>query len=803
MLRRNSGRGFAIAAGAAALLWIPIASASVSHRAVQTLTLTVLTLTLAGAAIAWLILVRRGYVRSAHLAIGALAGVVASLLPAMRLSYPSGTVFATIAAQVLLIGVFDVAGLWLMIIALRRIFPRRSRGVAAAGFALLMLGVFPAPLLLTQPAVASLNLIDPRNQLRAGFAYWTIGAVLLVAPFLALATLPGDWFERGWRALTSRVMAISNARFAIGVVGAALALALLFSFYSFAARPTTADEIAQIWHARMLLEGRLAMPPDPNPEFFGIDNVVDRDVWMSQFPIGGPAVLALGLLVGAVWLVNPVLTAFTALNVYRFAQRAFGEAQARAAAAVFVASPMVLLMGASHMNHTPTAWLITLALATLPVWVATSELRRLRRAAIIIGLSVGAALTIRPLDATVAAVVFGVTMLAASWSNPVRARSLPFAIAAGAIPLSLLLAANWATTGAPLRFGYEVLWGANHSLGLHDDPTGHPHTPWRAFVLGVKYLAQLNWIVEAWPIPILVIVAVGLMFMRRPRRWDRLLIASVGAQAVVYSFYWHDGQFVGPRFLFTAIPALLILTARAPFIVADRVQGSWRRIALILIPVCIAVSWLRSMPPFGVQGIAGEFRESRKRLKMDPPPQVRDGIVANALIFVQEGAATRLLRRLWGIGVSRADAARLLEVSDACSLLEAVRAEERRGDADSVGRVRRLEANARRFVASSANLRVPDRNFLVSDTTVVTPACAREIAHDRRIRNTVAFGPMLLENRFDDAGRIAGPAIYVMDLGERNEILRPRFGSRRWFRYEVPFGRADTAAALVPYAALP
>jgi hypothetical protein len=520
---------------------------------------------------------------------------------------------------------------------------------------------------------------------------------------------------------------------------------------------------------------------------------------MSQFPIGGPAVLALGLLLGAVWLVNPVLTALTALNVYRFTQRAYGEAQARAAAVVFVASPMVLIMGATYMNHTPTAWLTTLALASLPVWIATEDATRLKRSATIIGLSVGAAFTIRPLDATVAGVVLGLVMLAAAWRDAARARSLIFALTAGALPLAGLLLANWLTTGAPLRFGYEVLWGANHSLGLHDDPTGHPHTPWRALVLGVKYLSQLNWIVEAWPVPILVIVAIGLILMRRPRRWDQLLIGFVGAQVGVYAFYWHDGQFVGPRFLFTAIPALLILAARAPFVVAERVGGTWKRIALLIIPVCIGVSWLRSMPPFGVQGIAGEFRESRKRLKMEPPPQVRDGSVTNALIFVQEGAATRLLRRLWGLGLSRPDAARLLEVSDACSLLEQVRLEEQRTVADSAGRALRLDQNTRRFARSGANLLLPDRNFRVSDTTVVTPACAREIAHDRRVRNTVAFGPMLLENRFDDAGRIGGPAVYVMDLGERNEVLRTRFGYRRWFRYEVPRGRADTLPALLPY----
>jgi hypothetical protein len=60
---------------------------------------------------------------------------------------------------------------------------------------------------------------------------------------------------------------------------------------------------------------------------------------------------------------------------------------------------------------------------------------------------------------------------------------------------------------------------------------------------------------------------------------------------------------------------------------------------------------------------------------------------------------------------------------------------------------------------------------------------------------------MLLENRFDAAGQAAGRAVYVMDLGERNELLRARFRDRRWFRYELPRNRPDTNPILVPYDA--
>jgi 4-amino-4-deoxy-L-arabinose transferase-like glycosyltransferase len=800
MLRRSSTSGIVLLVAALALLFVPLAAAASSRsRSAQTLTLLVLTCALSGYALVWLTRRLRGYVRALHLGLGALCGAYGAVLLLGVVRDFAGEPRQTLLARLLIIGALDAAGLWLFTIALRRAFPRRARGSAAAAIVLLAVGLFPGPALLMQPRVEGFNLVDQRTQLHAGFLYWTTGAVLLVAPFLALMTLPGDWFERWWTAATERVMAVPDRSFMIGLVVTTLFLAIFFTLYSFDARPTTADEIAQLWHARMLVAGRLALPPDPNPEFFAIDNIIDRPYWMSQFPIGGPASLSIGVLLGAVWLLNPVLTALTALNVYRLAQRAYGEAQARAAAAVFAVSPMVLIMGATHMNHMPTAWLVTLALAALPLWISSPDDALRRRAGALIGAALGAAIAIRPLDGVVATLIVALVMLAFAARDRSRVSSLTIAMATGAIPVVLLLIANWKTTGSPLRFGYEVLWGANHSLGLHDDPTGHPHTAWRALLLGVKYAVQLNWIVLAWPVPILLIVASGLVLARRPRRWDVLLLALVGAQLVAYAFYWHDGQFVGPRFLFTAIPALLILTARAPFIAHQRLRGVWWRIAMVTIPVCVAVAWLRSMPPFGVQGLAKEFRESRSRLKLDPPREVASGAVQNALIFVQEGAATRLLHRLWGIGVSRPDAARLLATADACSLLEALRAEERRAPDDTAGRLARIEQSIKPFRESKANVRAPDPNFHVTDSASVTRACNAEVALDSRLRNSIAYGPMLLQNRFDESGRIAGPVVYVMNLGDHNEVLRRRFADRHWYRYEIPRSRPDSAPVLVPY----
>lgn len=801
MLRRHSGRWAIGIAVAIALIFLPLASASAADNAMRTLALLALLMGVGVLVVTWLVLrFGRGRIPGAFsLGVAAFAGGLLTALFFDSVGDFGGLPRSPLAGRLFVNALCNGLGLWLLVVSTRRVFPRRNRAIAVSAIALVAIGLFPGPALLLQPVVSTMNISNVDLQLTAAQLYWTVGAILLVGPFVALLTVPGDWFERAFDDLRRHVMAIPSRVFIGGAAAATFGLALFFGIYSFGRRPTTADEIAQLWHARMLLDGRLAMPPDPNPEFFAIDNVIDSPRWMSQFPIGGPAFLALGMLLRAEWLLNAVFSALIVVNVWYFARRAYGEAEARAAAVVVALSPMLLLMGGTHMNHTPTAWFVTLGLAALAFWLQSPGRGRLLAAAVI-GAAVGLATTIRPLDGAVAGCMYGLVMLAACWFDRSRIKSIASAALAGVVPVSLLLWANWATTGHPLQFGYEMLWGPNHSLGLHDDPTGNPHTPWRALLLAIKYLVQLSWIATAWPVPVLLLAAAGLAFASRPNRWDVLLLVLCVVQLVVYAFYWHDGQFAGPRFLFTVLPAFLILVARTPFVLARRTSGATRRIAIAIIPVCIGVAWLRSMQPFGVQGLAREFRDSRSRLKLDPPREITSGAVGNALIFVQEGAATRLLHRLWGVGVSRRDAARLLRYADHCSLLDAVISEERRGAADSIGRLDRIEKAVQPYVHSRTSGVFPDRNFKVTDMSRMTSECIAEVRHDERVKNTIGYGSMLLQNRFDENGRIGGDAIYVMDLRNHNEVLRDRFRDRTWYRYETPAARADSAAVLVPYS---
>jgi hypothetical protein len=671
---------------------------------------------------------------------------------------------------------------------------RRSSELAALVLGLLVLAA-PAVPFIIRPSAHHLAEIDLVSLL----LYWTVGTALLVAPLIALTTLPGDWFERWWQRSTDRVMAVSNRAFAIGLVTAATVLAAAFGWYCFVWRPTTADEIAQLFHARILLSGHLSLPQDPNPEFFAIDNVIDSPRWMSQFPIGGPAILALGVAIGAPWLLNALLTGLTALNVYRFAQAAYSEAQARAAGLLVALSPMVLIMGGSQMNHTPTAFFVTLAMASLARWLR-DDCARPQLEAAVVGGALGVAVTIRPLDGTLAVALMGTAMLWRAARDSTRRPSVLSAIGAGAVPVALLLAANWTMTGHPLLFGYEMLWGPNHSWGLHDDPLGTTHDATRALLLGLKYTVQLQWALTAWPLPILLLIAFGFAASRQTTRWDLTLLAAFFVQLVAYAMYWHDGQFVGPRFLFTVTPAVLVLASRAPFMLAEVAKGNAWRAAVALVPACVFMSWVRPMEPFGVRGITRDYRTARTLFKRSAPGKSVIDPLPRSLVFVQEGASAREARRLWGLGISRKDAARLIRGSDACSLLDAIRREEALPPADTAGHLMRIEATTI-MLGAPTDVIVPntDPYFRVNRNSMVSRACILEINFDAQVGNSVIFGPLLLHNRFDKLGRLDGQVIYAMNLGDRNNALRARFGDRQWFRYEVPADKPDSSPVLVPY----
>jgi hypothetical protein len=614
------------------------------------------------------------------------------------------------------------------------------------------------------------------------YRYWTGGTILVAIGAAVIAWLP----QSSLRALPERCAQLltrpSPAAFAAVIGVGTIVLCLAAALYAYTLHAIAADELAQLWHAKILASGRLSLPADPNPEFFAIDNVIDTGRWYSQFPIGGPAVLALGVLIGAPWLVNPLLAGATSVAIYHFARNAYGEVEGRAITALFAVTPVFLLMSGSHMNHVPTLFLMSVAMAGLVELDRDTPRIQPLVVTAIIGFTIGAMATIRPLDAAVAAVVTGAFQVTLMARGRLRLQELAMQAATGTLAVVPLLYANWATTGSALRFGYNVMWGAAHQIGFHVDPTGAEHTPTRALAYAVRYVNDLNLFVEAWPVPGLVFAMATLLMLRRVTRWDAFLLGLFWTQVFAYALYWHRGQFIGPRFLYTALPAIVVFIARGPFATGDRFGAFGRRFALAAVLLCIGGSWLYDRYQ-GAFGIVTNLRLTRGLFKADIAGAASDSGLHNALVFVNEPFVYRLHRRLWGLGVDRRDAVTLISNGDACSLLSAIVASEK----DSVTpRERRTAAIARatdRYIPGPAV--VPSTSSLhYNSEASFTEQCRREVGNDTKF-GVATFGPALLNETIGADGRLAGDVVYAADLGDRNEVLRARFGSRTWYRLSV------------------
>jgi hypothetical protein len=662
--------------------------------------------------------------------------------------------------------------------------------------------------LVTGAALAALGLFPLARLLSAGrdpawwpgaVHEWLTTAPVLFAISLLIAMVFGPRLDR-WGARIAAVVLRPRPRvFAALAATLVVALTAAFAAYCFARAPYGQDEIAQRFHARVLLGHHLAARGEVHPEFFSATGVLDvAGRWYSMYPVGGPAVLALGMSVGAAWLVNPVLTGLTLWNLYRFTRAAWGEGTARAGVLLFAASPFVLIMGASQMNHVATLTLATLALAALPAWSAEGATMW---PAAQIGFAVGAMAAIRPLDAALIGGVIGLFQLDVlrRGSSLGRWRSLAAQFAAAGLPLAFLLYANARSTGHPFHFAYSVLNGPAVGLGFHDDPYGVPFTPARALLQTSLALLRLDRYLFEWPLPGLLPIVAALFALRRPCRWDLLLVGVIGAVVVGYGLYWFDGFFAGPRFLYTAVPAFVILTARAPGLLAGAGPALWRRTAFMLLPLCVGYAWAVPAGVFSVRMDARAYHATRTKLKTDIAGQVAAArLPPAALVFVHEGWRARLQARLRGVGLEPGQVERILNGSDACRVQTALDDEAARPGGDDSARRTRLVAAVRTAGAlAPAPGRSPDETIFLSQPASLTAACQGELAADSA--GDTPFPPFLALETFERDGSLGGPIVFARDFGARNQLLRERFPGRTWFRYRPRRGLDDTTTAIVPY----
>jgi len=383
--------------------------------------------------------------------------------------------------------------------------------------------------------------------------------------------------------------------------------------------------------------------------------------------------------------------------------------------------------------------------------------------ALLNGAALGCAATIRPVDALAFAVPAGLWYLRSALGSRSRWRD---AVASGigvAIPLGVMLWVNAHTTGKPLLFGYQVLWGQSHDLGFHRAPWGIAHTPARGIELLNLYLLRLQTYLYESSIPSLIPFIGALCLTRSLDRFDRYLVLSSTLLLGLYFAYWHDGFLFGPRFVFPLLPMLALWTARFPALVRERFgPGTGYRVTLYSMGVAATLAAFVSIP-----ARVREYAHSFVPMRLDYIGAVRRANVQDALVFVRESWGTQLMARMWAVGIPRSETELLYGKVDACLLEERIGVLERTGTRDSaaLAAMMPLLRDSARVVKSPFSLDVTER-FLPG--TAYTPACVARLQEDRQ--GFTLLAPLLYADW--------GTNVYARDMQARNLALVRRYPHR-------------------------
>jgi hypothetical protein len=587
---------------------------------------------------------------------------------------------------------------------------------------------------------------------------WMTGALLVVGGGVLAAILSRS-SPKMWRpGLLQPLVSFYERRpwlFLSAIAMLSLLLNVLVSIYAFDRKPLIVDEVSQLMQAQIYTSGRLWRPTPPNPEFFSMPVFVDvPPKAYSQFPPGGPAMLAVGELFGAGWFSPPLWGALAVVAWFFYLRAAEARPGVIAGATIlFGLTPFAFFMAGSHMNHTPTLmWALVGAAALVHVMRSADPRPRL---ALLSGLGFGIAATIRPTDALGFAAPAGVWYL---WRAVNDRRRWADAIAAGlgvAVPIAVMMWVNVQTTGAPLKFGYNVLWGPEHDPGFHMSPNGFPHTP----TLGLEIISTYFWAMQKFlfhtPIPSLLTVVVALLLARRLDAPDRYLLAASAMVVVLYWTYWFDASYLGPRFFHPLVPFCVLWTARLPALMRERgVTGVPYRATmyglmvagLLAVAVNIPIQW-------------GYYATHWVTERFDADATAARAGVRDAIVFVRESWGSQLVARSRALGVPRSKTGQLLRQIDACVLEEGVTALENSGMTGeaAVARLTPLLKDSAKVIRSPMSPLAAE--FFVAGTTY-SERCLARVRDDQR--GFTQMMPALVAR---------GSNVFARDLHSRDSLL--------------------------------
>ncbi|MBX3313436.1 MAG: hypothetical protein KF906_03870 [Actinobacteria bacterium] len=299
------------------------------------------------------------------------------------------------------------------------------------------------------------------------------------------------------------------------------------------------DEPVYLFQVDLLRDGQLTSTDGGYPAAFHPWLSAHHDGrFFTQYPLGWPLAILLGMVVGLPDLSLVLACALAVVGTYVLAVEVTGRRKVAAVAAtLFLCSPIVAVQSGVYLTYLFATGLGTLFAAAVLAAVRTGA----RRWALAAGGLVGAVFITRPFDAVVWAGGVGVFVLVAERRRLRSLLRLLPAFLVGAVPfLVVQLVQNWWTTGSATTFAITAAdpldafgFGDRRLMPLLDT---FDYTPVTAVRGTAKHLFFLPWFVVGSHLGALV--ALFGAWRRRAERSVRVLLVLCVAFPIGYFPFW-------------------------------------------------------------------------------------------------------------------------------------------------------------------------------------------------------------------------------------------------------------------------
>lgn len=380
-----------------------------------------------------------------------------------------------------------------------------------------------------------------------------------------------------------------------------LSAALFLSWHCFSFLPAYDDSVVQYVNSRIIAGGKF-YETHPLQIFFQTKLMHNTpQQWVSIYQPLHMSLMALGQLISAPWLLNPLEGALTVVALYYLARRVYDEPTARLAALLALFCPLILLMSSEYMNHASSLLFGTLFMLSYIAMLQTLPTQRhiALRWAFAAGLSLGLVFLVRPLTMAgigLAFALYALHLLRRDW----RMHLAPFCWMGVGMALCLAVQGwyDFHVTGGVFLLPYAKY----HTRGLPG--FSNVYTFPDALAKSQDEWTYMNLKLFEWFVPCTLFVLLACLLPLK-NRYASLLLAMLFAFTLVNMTNRWAYHVFGPRYIYETCAGLVVLSAggirrialllrfwKVPFKGTWRIQG----ISAIAVIALVVTGWAGRMP---------------------------------------------------------------------------------------------------------------------------------------------------------------------------------------------------------------